>query len=169
MDCSSPGSSVHGILQARTVKWIVIPFSRGLSQPRDWTQVSYTVGRLFIVWATREALSGLITIKEMRKWLGHLTPASFDPASVVPLTLPLCGSQSYSTSRSGTDIMEKKHKTQLLPKDNSLLRIWLKWRLLQLFEWPFECMYAAHHMSPLKDSWYVWQFVYFAHGNNQWF
>ena len=40
VDCSLPGSSVHGILQARILKWIVIPFSRGSSQPRDRTQIS---------------------------------------------------------------------------------------------------------------------------------
>ena len=40
MNCSPPGSSVHGILQARILKWVVIPFSRGLSRPRDLTQVS---------------------------------------------------------------------------------------------------------------------------------
>jgi len=41
MDCSPPGSTVHRILQARIVEWIAIPFSRGSSRPRDWTQVSY--------------------------------------------------------------------------------------------------------------------------------
>ena len=41
MDYSPPGSSVHGILQARTPKWVAIPFSRGSSQPRDQTLVSY--------------------------------------------------------------------------------------------------------------------------------
>ena len=35
MDCSSPGSSVHGILQARILEWAAIPFSRGSSWPRD--------------------------------------------------------------------------------------------------------------------------------------
>ena len=40
MDCSPPGSSVSGILQARILKWVAIPFSRGSSQPRDWTGVS---------------------------------------------------------------------------------------------------------------------------------
>ena len=35
MDCSLPGSSVHGILQARILEWVAIPFSRGSSQPRD--------------------------------------------------------------------------------------------------------------------------------------
>ena len=39
MDCSPPGSFVHGILQARILEWVAIPFSRGSSQPRDRTQV----------------------------------------------------------------------------------------------------------------------------------
>ena len=39
MDCSPPGSSVHEILQAKTLGWIAIPFSRGSSQPRDRTRV----------------------------------------------------------------------------------------------------------------------------------
>ena len=49
-DCSSPGSSVHGILQARILEWVAIPFSRGSSQPRDQTQASCIAGRFFIVW-----------------------------------------------------------------------------------------------------------------------
>ena len=36
MDCSLPGSSVHGILQARILKWVALPSLRGSSQPRDW-------------------------------------------------------------------------------------------------------------------------------------
>ena len=39
MDCSLLGSSVHGILQARILEWVVISFSRGSSQPRDQTRV----------------------------------------------------------------------------------------------------------------------------------
>ena len=47
MDCSPPGSSVHGILQARILEWVVISSSRGSSQPRNWTWVSYVscIGR----------------------------------------------------------------------------------------------------------------------------
>ena len=52
MDCSPPGSSVHGILQTRISAWVVISFSRDSSQPRDWTQVSCIAGRFFIIWAT---------------------------------------------------------------------------------------------------------------------
>ena len=40
MDCSPPGSSVHGIFQARVLEWIAISSSRGSSQPRDWTCIS---------------------------------------------------------------------------------------------------------------------------------
>ena len=40
MDCSLPGSSIHGILQARILEWVPILFSRGSSQPRDQSQVS---------------------------------------------------------------------------------------------------------------------------------
>ena len=56
MDCSPPGSSVHGILQARILEWVAISFSRGSSRPRDWTQVSHIAGIRFNLRATREAL-----------------------------------------------------------------------------------------------------------------
>ena len=54
MDCSPPGSFFHGIIQARIVEWVAIPFSRGSSQPRDWIQVSHIASRFFTSWATRE-------------------------------------------------------------------------------------------------------------------
>jgi len=44
MDCTPPGSPVHGISQARTVKWTAIFFFRGTSQPKDQTHVS-CIGR----------------------------------------------------------------------------------------------------------------------------
>ena len=55
MDCSPPGFSVYGILQARILEWIAIPFSRGSSWSRDWPWVSCIAGRFFTVWTTREA------------------------------------------------------------------------------------------------------------------
>ena len=57
VDCSPPGSSVHGILQARVLEWVAIPFSKGSSRPRDQAQVSCIAGRFFI-WANREAFWG---------------------------------------------------------------------------------------------------------------
>ena len=47
MDCSPPGSSIHGILQARILEWVAISSSRGSSRPRDRTQVSHIAGRCF--------------------------------------------------------------------------------------------------------------------------
>ena len=55
MDCSLPGSSVCGVLQARILEWVVISISRGSSQPKNQTQVSFIAGRFFTDWATREA------------------------------------------------------------------------------------------------------------------
>ena len=56
MNSSLPGSSVHGILWARILEWFAIAFSRGSSRLREWTQVSWTAGRCFNLWATREAI-----------------------------------------------------------------------------------------------------------------
>ena len=50
IDCT-----VHGVLQARMLKWVAFPFSRGSSQPRNWTWVSHVAGGFFASWAIREA------------------------------------------------------------------------------------------------------------------
>ena len=55
-DCSPPGSSVYGILQARILEWVSMPSSRGSSQPRDWNRVFCIAGRLVTIWANKEAL-----------------------------------------------------------------------------------------------------------------
>ena len=55
MDYSLPGSSAHGISQARILEWVAIPFFRGSSQASDQTLISYIAGRLFTLWDTREA------------------------------------------------------------------------------------------------------------------
>ena len=62
-DCSPPGSSVCGILQARILGW-AMPFSRWYSQARDRTLVSHNSGRFFTVWATRET---------QKYWSGYST------------------------------------------------------------------------------------------------
>ena len=65
MDSSPPGSSIHGLLQARVLEWVAISSSRGPSPPRDWTQVSHIAGRFFTVWATKEALLFLLICKRL--------------------------------------------------------------------------------------------------------
>ena len=77
---SWPGSAVHVILQAITLKWVAIPFSRGLSWARNWTRVSCIAGKFFTPWATKEArnsglylivirLSEWIHIKYLEQWM----------------------------------------------------------------------------------------------------
>ena len=53
--CDPTDYTVHGILQARMLEWVAVPFSRGSSQSRDQTQVSRIAGGSFTSWATREA------------------------------------------------------------------------------------------------------------------
>ena len=53
--CNPMDYTVYGILQARILEWVAIPFSRGSSKPRDRTQVSCIAGRFFTSLATREA------------------------------------------------------------------------------------------------------------------
>ena len=55
MDCSPPGSSVHGILQARILEWVAISFFCRSFWPRDWARVSSIAGGFFTIWASREA------------------------------------------------------------------------------------------------------------------
>ena len=75
MEGSPPGSSVHGILQARILEWVAFPFSNpgdpssGSSQPRDQTQVFHIAGGFFTSWATREAQG---------YWSGYPIPSPAD-------------------------------------------------------------------------------------------
>ena len=57
IDCSPPGSSVHGITPARLLEWVAISFSRGSSRPRGGTCVSCIGKQILYDWTTREALS----------------------------------------------------------------------------------------------------------------
>ena len=52
MDCNPPGSSIHGIFQARILESVAIAFSKRSSRSRDRTGVSWIAGRFFTVWAT---------------------------------------------------------------------------------------------------------------------
>ena len=109
VDCSPPdsgalsGSSVHEILQVRILEWVAVSFSRGSSQPRGWTWVTCTAGRLLTNWATRElSLSILLALYEEN-------PASVltDPfcISLFSISLNICSTLynflSYNVKRQG--------------------------------------------------------------------
>ena len=129
MDCSLPGSSVHGIFQAIVLEWIAISFSRGSSRPRDRTQVSRIVDRRFTVWATREVLEELetdfIDVAYQLKMISlarHVNQMCFSLGCLSPLCLSLClcvPFQSFGLSGRGWPSLF--HKSCFLERDTGLL------------------------------------------------
>ena len=65
--CDPVDYRAHGILQARILEWVAIPFPRGSSQPRDQTQVSHIAGRFFTSCVTREAQFNFNQVKRAEK------------------------------------------------------------------------------------------------------
>ena len=77
MDCSLPGSYIHGIFQVSIVEWVAISFSRRSSWLRDWIRISDIVGRHFAVWTTREVSKGdLCFYSCFSPWAQHLSHCS---------------------------------------------------------------------------------------------
>ena len=82
LDCSPPGSSVHGVLQARILEWVVMPSSRGSSQPRDRTCVAYIscTGATWNLPKSTPFLSLLFSTEFMQRI--HLQSAVWDSYSI---------------------------------------------------------------------------------------
>ena len=92
MDCSPPGSSVHGIFQASVLEWAAISFSRWLSWPRDRTWVSWTAGRFFTDWATRKPSRKAIaywqycdSFRRTAKESSHTYACIHSPSNALPI------------------------------------------------------------------------------------
>ena len=97
MDCSPPGSSVHGILQAKILQWVAISFSRRSSPLRAQTWFSCTVGRFFTVWATY-----LAAVTELHPHLGQDTLPPLQLKCVLEVALLwLLAQRSDFTGRRG--------------------------------------------------------------------
>ena len=80
MDCCLPGSSLHGILQARILEWVAMPSSRGSSQPRDWTHVS-CIGRWILYCLSHQGSPGISCSAFNLAWSKMI---------LIPLALILC-------------------------------------------------------------------------------
>ena len=81
MDCSWPGSSVCGILQARILEWVTIHFCMGSSWPKDHTCFSCTAGGFFTIWATREIAQIGKQDPRFLSYCCQIIKQSFDKAS----------------------------------------------------------------------------------------
>ena len=114
MDCSPPGSSVHGILQARILEWVTTPFSMRFSQPRDHTWVSRITGRFFTIWAIRRLeipiLYALWLIVKLTKVLQAQSPQQclsfllMGCASAYSCLTNFCATQSCTNSQSWEEL-----------------------------------------------------------------
>ena len=100
MDCSLPGSSVHGILQARTLERVVISSFRESSWPRDRTQVSCTAGGFFTIWATGNKIWNQLSQKSW--WEGEHLDLRF--ALLFTTVRKSCGKYTYHSMESSQKV-----------------------------------------------------------------
>ena len=107
MGCRLPGSSVHGILQARIVEWVAISFSRGSSPPRDWTHVSFVscIGRQILYHWRGTFLCPVVCCVWPSSWTvsgdaGLLTMSPLDRGTRSALWVTCRTSSTYSASLS---------------------------------------------------------------------
>ena len=141
MDCSPPGSSVHGILQARILEWVTISFSRGSSWPKNRTRVSCIGGRCFNLWATREALESERERQRfiLRNWLTWLWKLA-SPKSVG------CTEKLHILERGDVTVQVQSHSagrtTSCSEKDSSLF--------YQAFNWLDEAHPHGRGQSALR-------------------
>ena len=124
MGYSLPGFSVHGIHQARILEWVAIPFSRGSSQPRDWTQVSWIAGRFFFtIWKPGKPLSSKSTL--YIRWCVRVGQGSYKIRCFLLAGFLLLGP---------TLVEERDQKTRW--EEKGLSSPWVcpqQWRLLQSY------------------------------------
>ena len=92
LDCSPPGSSVHGTLQARVLEWAAVPSSRGPSRPRHWTRMSSVlhVGRRALY---HQCPPPLFLTRALPRGLEERQPPFDDEASRLRGTPPCCREQ----------------------------------------------------------------------------
>ena len=100
--CDPMDYTVHRIIQARILEWVASPFSRGSSQPREWTQVSCIAGGFFTSWATREA-------QEYWSGLPIPSPASLPGPGIKP------GSPALQVDILPTELSGKPNQMSIFP------------------------------------------------------
>ena len=108
VDWSTPGSSVHGIFQARILEWIAISFSRGSSRPRNQTQVSCIAGRCDL-WGPPKFQTGLIECGHVGSTPWWMTESHIN-------TKPLWEETTSTQVSKNTQKSNSKEKEQLIGK-----------------------------------------------------
>ena len=141
MDCILPGSSVHGIFQARILEWVSMSVSRGSFQPRDWTRIT-CIGRQITNLPLCYLESPSLIIKEMQikpMWY-HFT---YTRTAMFFLF-------SFAHAESGILVTDQGSKLCFLQWKHRVLTTGLPEKLLG---------YGSNIVSPLKVSWILIMFT----------
>ena len=121
MDCSPPGSSVCGILQARILEWVAISSSRGSSQPRDQIWVSCTAGRFFLSEPPGKSTLDLkVASFRFQEPLQGSSPLGLGPSHYLESYLPWPSRESQRDCRQLSPL-SSCHLRSMLPISSSVL------------------------------------------------
>ena len=93
LDCSPPGSSVHGVLQARILEWVAMPYSWGIFPPNDRTWISY--------------------ISCIGRWILYLCPTWEAPVTADRGSIPSSNSQVTSSGTLGWHLAQRSNTSYL--------------------------------------------------------
>ena len=138
MDCSQPGSSVHGILQARILEWVAISFSRGSSQPRDGSWVSCIAGSFFSIWATKEVSWPGIKLGKFGKGSSKSLSSSGER---------LCASDKFINQSPGMQECKRKSPWAFLSYQGRLLKWEMIHRMGLVANWRIPSLLGGESLS----------------------
>ena len=149
MDCSLPGSSVRWISQARVLEWVAISFSRVSSQPRDWTQVCCTAGRL------------LTMLPESLRTTGAGCYGQIWTMVVLAWELPFVCLNCYNRTPQMGWLKHQKWQERLEVHDQGVCCVGFCWpSLFGLWRWPSHCIFPGPHLC----VWLSWCLSLFLQG-----
>ena len=140
---SPPGSSVHGISQARILEWVAIPFTRGSSPPRDGTQVSCLAGRFSTTEALGKPNKPLVRLEKKKRGYKLLISEMKEGTWLqIPWTLYKIIKEYYAHKVDNLDEMDQIPERHSLPKlfQEEIDNLNSKWKSLsrvQLFATPW--------------------------------
>ena len=140
MDCNLPGSSVHGISQARILEWVTILFSRGSSWPRDQTWDSCIAGRFFTLWTTREALFNIEPVSSVQS-LSHVWLFAAPWTAACQSSLSITNSQSLLKLISIESVMPSNHLILLSPSPPAF----------NLYQHQFQWVSSLQHVAKVLE------------------
>ena len=153
VDCSPPDSSVHRILQARTLEWVAIPFSKGSSRPRNQTQSPALQGVSLLSEPAEKLLCTIFIQFSSVQSLSHVWLFAIPWIAAHQTSLSITNSQSLPKPMSIESVMPSNHlilchPLLLLPSIFPSIRVFSNESALRI-RWPKYCSFSFN-ISPSK-------------------